>query len=61
LKSNFLLEASLLAELRHPCIVEFHGAYWPDAEALEHADARNATSRSDSDEKEERGAGDAKR
>jgi TPR repeat protein len=61
LKADFLREASLLAELRHPCIVEFLGAYWPDAEALELADARSADSGSDGDEEEERGAGVAKR
>jgi serine/threonine protein kinase len=61
LKADFLREASLLAELRHPCSVEFLGAYWPDAAASGLADARSADSRSDSDEEEERGSGGVKR
>jgi TPR repeat protein len=56
-----LREASLLAALRHPCIVEFRGAYWPDAEALELVDARIADSSSDVDEEEDRWAGGANR
>lgn len=28
-KGSFLREVQLLAELRHPCIVEFLGTYWP--------------------------------
>jgi serine/threonine protein kinase len=61
LKADILREVSLLAELRHPCIVEFRGAYWPDAVALELADAHSAEISSDSDEKEDRGAGGPKR
>jgi serine/threonine protein kinase len=59
LKAEFLREASLLAELRHPCIIEFRGAYWPDAEALELTDARIADSVSDRNEVEGREAGGA--
>jgi TPR repeat protein len=40
LKADFLREASLMLEMRHPCIVEFRGAYWPDDEVL----ARNGGS-----------------
>jgi TPR repeat protein len=29
LKADFLREMELLSELRHPCIVHFHGAFWP--------------------------------
>jgi TPR repeat protein/serine/threonine protein kinase len=34
LKADFLREASLMLEMRHPCIVEFLGAYWPDDDHL---------------------------
>jgi serine/threonine protein kinase len=53
LKADFLREASLMSELRHPCIVDFLGAYWPDAEALAHAHG----SSSESDDSDERSSG----
>jgi serine/threonine protein kinase len=61
LKGDVLREASLLAELRHPCIVEFLGAFWPDTVASEHTDARSADRNSDSDEEVELGPGGVKR
>jgi hypothetical protein len=57
LRADFLREASLMSELRHPCIVDFLGAYWPDAEALALADAHAHGSGSESDDDDDRGSG----
>jgi serine/threonine protein kinase len=61
MKADFVREVSLLAELRHPCIVYFYGAHWPDAEALALADTGSDGSTADSCEDDKLEAGGAKR
>jgi hypothetical protein len=59
LRPDFLPEASSLASVQHPCIVDFLDAYWPDAKSLARAGADD--SRSAEDERDSLGTGGCNR
>jgi serine/threonine protein kinase len=53
MKADFFREATLMSELRHPCILEFLGAYWPDDEAVRANNRAQRLSRSDNSNDEQ--------